>query len=236
MFYTSAIDAVFETHEVTLGQASLIPDPEDPLEVADAESYADWLQDYLPPGEEVMEPISEITYPIVDQHDAVQVMDESYNVTEHNLVGIMSLGMYWRDNLKDILPPGSDGIVIVFENPCNPTFTYQIDGPMVTYLGRGDLHDTKYDELEQSSGLFELSSFSVRESKYSGFPVNQDYCPFFVRIFPSATMESTYVTNNPVLFTVGAILIFAFTAFVSGTYPIYTRDLYPPSNSSLLVP
>lgn len=43
----------------------------------------------------------------------------------------------------------------------NPTFTYQIDGPMVTYLGRGDHHETKYDHLEVTSMLNDLDSFSM---------------------------------------------------------------------------
>jgi hypothetical protein len=60
----------------------------------------------------------------------------------------MAITIYWRDVLTNLLSPGSDGIVIVFENECNPTFSFQVNGPDVDYLGRGDFHDSKYNSME----------------------------------------------------------------------------------------
>jgi len=45
----------------------------------------------------------------------------------------------------------------------NPTFTYQIDGPTTTYLGRGDHHDAKYDGMVVTSKLTELDAFAIQE-------------------------------------------------------------------------
>jgi hypothetical protein len=104
--------------------------------------------------------------------------------------------------------------VIVFENECNPTFTFQIDGPDVTYVGRGDLHNPKYDHLEVSSWLNDLSDFSTGGRKYTGVPLDTDFCPFFLRVFPSQDMEDDYTTNDAVIFTVAAVAIFVFTSFM----------------------
>jgi hypothetical protein len=117
------------------------------------------------------------------------------------------------------LPPGSDGIVIVFENECNPTFTYRIDGPSVTYLGRGDHHDPKYDYLEVSSWLADVYNYSTRGVRpYQGIPLDTEVCQFFFRVFPSDDMNALYETNNRIYFTVVVILIFGFTSFLFFMY------------------
>jgi hypothetical protein len=81
--------------------------------------------------------------------DSVRIQDP-LNRTLHAL---LASTIYWRDLLVGILPPGSDGIVVVFENECNPTFTFQINGPDVDYIGRDDLHDPKYNDMEKSVGI-----------------------------------------------------------------------------------
>jgi hypothetical protein len=117
------------------------------------------------------------------------------------------------------LPPGSDGIVIVFENECNPTFTYRIDGPSVTYLGRGDHHDPKYDYLEVSSWLADVYDYSTRGVRpYQGIPLDTEFCPFFFRVFPSDDTAALYETNNRIYFTVVVIMIFGFTSFLFFLY------------------
>jgi hypothetical protein len=64
--------------------------------------------------------------------------------------------IYWSSLLAGILPLDSKGIIIVFENECNPTFSFQVDGPVVIYLGQDDLHDSKYDKYERNvSSLIE---------------------------------------------------------------------------------
>jgi hypothetical protein len=68
---------------------------------------------------------------------------------EHELLSIILVSVFWRDLITNILPPGENGVVIVFENECNPSFTFEINGPDVVYFGQGDLHDTNFDDLGQ---------------------------------------------------------------------------------------
>jgi hypothetical protein len=116
--------------------------------------------------------------------------------------------------IENILPPGSDGVVIVFENECNPTFTFEIFGPEVVYLGRGDQHEPKYDYLEESAWLNALDSFSSKGSTYSGVPIDRDFCPFHLRVYPSQVMEDEYKTNDPGILTILAVGIFLFTSVI----------------------
>jgi hypothetical protein len=49
-----------------------------------------------------------------------------YNLTEHPVVSTLDTMVYWREFLKGLLPESSHGIVVVFENACTVSFTYQI--------------------------------------------------------------------------------------------------------------
>jgi hypothetical protein len=132
---------------------------------------------------------------------------------------------YWRDLIKDILPQGSNGLVVVFENACaSNAFSYQMNGPDVVYLGPIDAHDSKYDYMEQSSFLADLNENHFdQEHKnhthtYTGLPLAEDGCAFTLRLFPSQTMEDDYVTSKPIMFAVCAASIFVFTAIVFFVY------------------
>jgi Adenylate and Guanylate cyclase catalytic domain len=161
----------------------------------------------------------DLAYPIINDLSKVDLFDsDGNNRSEHSVVGVIVASLYWRNLISNILPDGSKGIQIVFENPCTSWFTYQINGPSVVYLGVGDHHDTKYDDLSIDSLLIDLGEFSVRESSYTGAPIDKDYCPFTLHLYPSDLLMSAYKTNNPILFTVSGILIFIFTAMVFHLY------------------
>jgi hypothetical protein len=81
--------------------------------------------------------------------------------------------------LTSLLPPGSDGIIVVFENECCPTFSYQVNGPNVQYLGRGDFHDPQYESMESGVSqnlLLFVPKFGV---PFLIFPICCWLCGFF---------------------------------------------------------
>ena len=61
--------------------------------------------------------------------------------------------LHWGGLFVDLLPRNAVGIFAVFENTCNQTFTYRIDGSNAKNLGLGDLHDPKYDGMMKSGKL-----------------------------------------------------------------------------------
>jgi len=128
------------------------------------------------------------------------------------LVGMIAASFYWRSVLRDILPEGSKGMVVVFENPCNEAFTYQIDGPKETYLGTGDVHNRKYNHLGIHAELLHLNDFAIRDSKYTGASIDDLVCPFTLHVYPSDEMYDQFATNNGVAFALSAVAIFVFTS------------------------
>ena len=146
--------------------------------------------------------------------------DPSYDPKDHKIAGIMSQSTYWRDFIKNILPHGSEGYLTVFESPCNPTFTYEINGPDVKYMGVGDVQASKYADMEVSSLLQDLFQYNTGSRTYSYVPLEQDLCPWTVRVLPSQKLEDIHTTNNPLIYTLAAIAIFAFTAMVFIAYDL----------------
>jgi len=107
------------------------------------------------------------------------------------------------------------------------THFFQIDGPKVTYLGTGDLHQAKYDYLGMHSTLLELNQFATRGSKYTGAMVDEIFCPFTLHVYPSDDMYNQFSTNNGIIFALSAVAIFAFTSCKSTLpysllFPLYS--------------
>ena len=58
-------------------------------------------------------------------------------------------------------------------------------GPHTKYLGRGDLHDPKYDDMSLRRNFFDLDMDSSVQSRHTGIPLSTNYCTFYTNIFPS---------------------------------------------------
>ena len=70
MWDTSSVEQALKG-KVVISSAYLIPDPEDPDAVAEAEQMSDWFKDFVHPDENPLEPLSEVYFPIIDQTDSV---------------------------------------------------------------------------------------------------------------------------------------------------------------------
>jgi hypothetical protein len=77
-------------------------------------------------------------YPVVDRFDKIRIITDDdddddndgttgNNNIENRVVAMLSAGFYWRDVLKNVLPDGRKGVVVVVENQCTAPFTYQVE-------------------------------------------------------------------------------------------------------------
>lgn len=158
---------------------------------------------------DVAEPFSQINFPIFENGASDLVGSKP-----GKLVGALQDWFFWRDFLVNILPQGSNGLVIVFENGCNQTFSYQINGPEAIFLGSSDMHDPQYEAFGVSMGLIEMVELSSGYQYYTGAPLSDDTCPYTLSVFPSQDFENQYVSSDPAIYTVIAIAIFVFTTLV----------------------
>lgn len=156
------------------------------------------------------EPLSEIHYPIIDN-----AANKVNGTGTGNLVGVMGSWFLWRSFLTDTLPSGSDGVVVVFENGCNQTFTYRIDGPEAIFMGSEDAHDPAYNGYKMSYRLMDVATGATA---YTGAPLSDEACPYTLSFYPSSTFESNYVSSDPLIYTSVAVAIFVFTTLVFLVY------------------
>lgn len=124
------------------------------------------------------------------------------------LLGVIRVLVQWISYFQDILPDEAKGLIVVLENECDLPYTYQIDGAVVTLLGSGDLHDSRYNYLEEKGTLKQIDK--IQETEY-GTTLYHGKCPYSVRVYPSALTESMYKSSSPLVMTISVALVFLFT-------------------------
>jgi Adenylate and Guanylate cyclase catalytic domain len=165
------------------------------------------------------QPIMDISYPIVDDVSRVDLTaSDDYEPSNHTLVGLVTVCVYWREIFSNALPPDSLGVVIVVDNECTDSFTYQINGPNVTYLGVLDKHNKDYDLLGVSSNIPDLDDFVFHKSDYSGAPLDTNLCPYSIRLYPSDDMKAALTTNKALIFMIVTLASFAALAVIFAAY------------------
>ena len=197
---------------------------------AETDVYAKFFQSFIPSGENALEPVIDVYYPILNDLSPNAIAGKVFNnSTEVNsfanatnttgeVVGVVATTIYWRAFLRNILPDGANGIIVVVRNPCHSSFSYQINGPEVKYLGIGDNHREIYSDLHLSNSVVDLNEFALRRSIYTGAPIETDFCPYTAHIYASNEMKSQYMTVHGVVYMVIVLLIFAFTSMVFFSY------------------
>jgi class 3 adenylate cyclase len=159
------------------------------------------------------DPTSPFSYPVFDSFDPVT----------RRVAGVISSTFYWKLYLENILPINRKGIYCVIENSFNQTFTYRIDGSKASYMGVGDLHDTKYDYLKVSSDMASYLSLhsSLKTKSYTNVPLNAEFNSYSLTIYPSQDMEGEHVNNDPVVLAITIVCVFLFTCVVFLIYDRY---------------
>jgi hypothetical protein len=154
----------------------------------------------------VDDPITILSYPVFDSFAA-----------DRQVVGVLGTTLYWRLLFTEVLPPtGKTDIVVVVENSFGQAESYRIDGPEVTYLGQGDLHDPKYDDMKLTENVVDyVTSKAGPESRsFTAVDLNTQYVRYNLTVYPSADMEAQFVNNDPIVYAVLVALIFVFTTVV----------------------
>ena len=124
-------------------------------------------------------------------------------------VGLLSATVAWDSFFENRIATGTDEIVLVLTNTCNQTYTYFINGPSVTFAGKGDKHNAGYDDMVVSA---DFSPFDGRAGGYSGG------CRWTLNLYPSDDLEESFESNEPLVFTAGVAFIFCLVCLCFITY------------------
>ena len=141
-FLRPGVLTAVNSKQVAISKIMNLVDYSDPMSVADFESLTDWMEGFLGENNGADEPFSDFYYPILKQsRETIVASSKSF------LVGLIIVTRPWHYLIRNILPEGSSGIHVVIGNDCNQSFTYEIDGPRVIFLGNGDRHEVEYDSM-----------------------------------------------------------------------------------------
>lgn len=222
-----ALPELYSAHAAISEVVNLPKDPNDPGQVAMAQHNIDYVKEFIGPEEKADEPFSDLLYPIMDCASELVTLPHGHDNHTHqencSLVGVVGVVFFWRDLLRDILPPGTQGIVGVFQSSCNHTFSHQINGPQVEYLGPGDMHDARFSHMKRSAMIHNLEAHATRDRDYTGLPIGKDTCSYQLHLYPSLGMFIDHTTNIPIVFTIVAVLIFVFTSGIFLMYDWYVE-------------
>ena len=122
--------------------------------------------------------------------------------------------MNWDLFFVGVLPQNANGLVAVLKNTCGQAFTFMINGPEVVYLGEGDLHDSNYNDMMREVSFTSLINDGIEKGTFKGLPLDENGCQYSLQVHASGEMEDQYISNMPIVYTCGAVLIFVFTSLV----------------------
>jgi class 3 adenylate cyclase len=128
--------------------------------------------------------------------------------------GFLSSYVFWLDFLADNLPESVQQVVVVLENGCGQQVSYEVNSNrQATYLGEGDFHDRQFNELEQSIRIQDIAGNQDQsELTFSGVNLNDEYCPYTIRLYPSEAMQDIYTTSRPIMYTLLVVGTFIITS------------------------
>lgn len=145
---------------------------------------------------------------------------------EKKVAAVLMIYIYWRTYFNNLLPPGADGVILVLENTCNQTYTYRIDGTESFWLGRGDMHDPKYDFLEAGTSITKIvgteDAASAFEDDTESDILYYD-CFYNIRVYPSQDFEDRYRSQAPMTQAILLAALFLFTSAVLLCYDYYVE-------------
>lgn len=138
------------------------------------------------------------------------IMEPVYdNFTENpERIGFLLAVTPWRNLFDRQIPQGRNGVVCVVTDTCGNAFTFVLNGPKAELLGFEDLHDRNMENYGHSVPIEMYKS------------VVDEMCVHQLHIYPSATLQESYSTNKPAVYTSLVALAFALMSVLLVVYDI----------------
>ena len=165
------------------------------------------------------EPVSPLMYPVTGTLVRPNATD---------VVGVLTAQLYWRSFFTNVFASQSNanGLYCVVQNSLDQTWSYRVDGPDVTFLGVGDIHPAQFNDMVYvMDNIWALvqARASPETRAYTVTDLDTSMLPYTIHIYPSVTLQYSYVTNQPAIFTAIIALVFAFTSIVFLLYDILVK-------------
>jgi signal transduction histidine kinase/FixJ family two-component response regulator len=116
----------------------------------------------------------------------------------------------WAEIMVSTYAEGVSGVDIVLQTG-DQAYTYTVFQGVATLKGEGDLHDTNFDSFAVQLEVTPQNLFGPTSARY------------VITLYPTQELYDVYSTRNPMLATVGAVCIIAFTSLLFLLYDLFVR-------------
>jgi class 3 adenylate cyclase len=207
-----AINAMFDSKQAVLSEFRTLDEPGFLVSRILYEFYSKLLARKLddPDATYNGEPVSAMFYPIFD----------TFNKSR-KIVAAVNTIIFWDSFFLGMLPPSAETIVCVVENGCGEVFTIKVNGNGATFLGTENLQDAAaFEGLVQTFSFSELADENQFQFSDAASPLNHDYCPYTLNVYPSDDLHDAYLTRAPFFFALATASAFFLFFLVSMTYDV----------------
>lgn len=155
--------------------------------VQEASIHCEYFGEFVSPRDDCAQPFAYMYYPVIDTVDFISIAGNEKYPEAFEVKAFIISEFYWGSLFRDMLQEDdAAAIFLVLENTCSSeSFSYRINGLDATYLGRGSLHEKKYDGMLVSSSMSDLILHSDGNSDFASLPVLIDSCEYIFRLYPS---------------------------------------------------
>ena len=153
----------------------------------------------------------------------VQQIYDTFNPATRKVVAALVAVIPWDLFLNRVLHDGANGVVCVLKDTCGDEMTYILYGSQATFVGEGDLHDRKYDELEFVTEFAPFINFDDADDD-----MVDAHCEYSLHIYPSKDMEDQYHNNKPIFYSIAVVSVFFLTSLVFMFYDYMVRTNLNP--------
>ncbi|CAB9509228.1 Receptor-type guanylate cyclase gcy [Seminavis robusta] len=123
------------------------------------------------------------------------------------MVAFLSAFLGWERFFEGALPEAeTEPVFLVLDGTCgNQSMTFLVSGVSVVFLGDDDLHDPRFDLMEQTVTFDQLGGSNAT-------------CRYSARIYPSKDWAEVYFSDNAMVYAVLVITCFLITTVLFGIY------------------
>jgi hypothetical protein len=119
---------------------------------------------------------------------------DTFARSRRQVVGALSSILNFRYYLTSVIPDHMNGIIVVLQNTCNEQYTYQLDGANASAVGFGDLHDTNFNHMKETSGVLgkeDTIPDGTNEGTTMGASTDSLACQYYIDVYPSSVSIDT---------------------------------------------
>lgn len=139
----------------------------------------------------------------------VPIYDELEPATRTSTGVLVSLS-FWESFMHRVLPSDQGGLYAVIKSECGDSYTYTINGDTVVYVGEGDLHDQRFNDMSITDVVVRANE---NADTFHGIEL-EDLCNYTLTLYPNQSLEDEFMTPTPWLFFGLVLVIFLLTTLI----------------------